>query len=348
MKANRTPLSRTHFLILMALAAVPTLPAETTYERSTGFDFAYYPPDQRGYELSDGDFAPISFDVIESDGTTGKRDLGSSFGGVEAKGFLIQDWTYPALRFGHGPLVSGNTLGIRSTTGISPVSLTQEFQLNATPIAFLRFAVGGFAATGWNIGIFDGLGTVDTVTGEIDDGSFEGLVLRGYGSFTFQFDFAAVVPGEWNHVVIVYSPRMTWQTFTGGDKDEPWSFELDDGSNYRGPELSQTLFLGHQPPGMALSTVGFLLEWDRLVGSAKERGEESSSVDWDAGFTTLKTALVMNFAFGDVHSLTVLPQFRFDRLATPATVDNAAVQARESAGGYWDFYRVALSYRRSL
>lgn len=333
----------------LALGAVMSVAAEVEVSRSAGFDLAYYPGDQQGFGVDEGGFAPITFETRESPAGTadGERVLGTTWGGVEAKGYYIQSWRIPALRWGEGALTADNNLTIRSATGVSPISVTQDLRVVAQPIAVLQFSAGALLGTGWNVQLFDGLGEVSLEDGQVDDSSFEGLVFRGSLGGTFQFDLAAVVPGEWNHVVTVISPQWTYNALTSADRGDPWSFEADGGTNYNGWTYKTTAFLGHQPPWDLLSTVGVLYEGQQLVGAAVNDAAESAPADFDPGFRDDRIGLVVNLTPGDrqQHSWTILTQFRRDRLADETTVFNAGAQRRETVGGYWDFYRVAVQYR---
>lgn len=341
-------------MALLPLVITPVFAQETELEQtsSVGFDFAYYPGDQEGYEVSDGGFAPLSYTTVEPEGGAAddQRVLGTTWGNVELKGYYQHSWIMPALQWGDGALTSGNNLTLRSTTGVSPISVTQEVRAVLTPIAFLQFTAGGLVGTGWNLQIFDGLGEVDMSDGSVDSSSFEGAVVRGFAGGTFQFDLAAIFPGEWNHVVTVVSPLWTYSTLTGADRDSAWSFEADGGTNYRGWKYKTTAVLGYQPPLEALTIVGVLYEGERLIGDAVDRARAAAPADFDPGFRTDRLALLANFALGDEgnHSLTVLPQFQRNRLAGESTVFNAGVQRRETVGSYWDFYRVAVQYRYAL
>ncbi|MEX2443171.1 MAG: hypothetical protein WD492_06190 [Alkalispirochaeta sp.] len=343
----------TTVLLVMAMT-VPVLAQEDIIEqtRSVGFDFAYYPGDQNGKGVSDGGFAPLSYRTVEPDGGTAddERVLGTTWGNVELKGYYQHAWIIPALRWSDGALAQDNNLTIRSTTGVSPISVTQEVRAILTPIAFLQFNAGGFIGTGWNLQIFDGLGEIDLTDGSVDSSSFEGAVVRGNVGGTFQFDLAAVFPGDWNHVVTVFSPQWTYSALTGAGEDVAWSFEADNGTNYRGWEYKTTAVLGYQPPWDAVAIVGVLYEGERLVGAAVDRARAGAPEDFDAAFRTDRIALLANFALGDErrHSLTVLPQFQRNRLPSEDTILKQGVQRRETVGSYWDFYRVAVQYRFAL
>lgn len=339
-------------VIALTITGAAAVSAQVTTTSSVGFDMAYYFADQQGFGLSDGEFAPITYQVREPDDGSvddGERALGGSWGGLEPKAYYTHSWRIPALQWSDGPLAADNNVSIRSQTGVSPISVTQDIRAVVTPVAVLQFTAGTTLGTGWNIQIFDGLGLVDETSGEVDPASFEGLVVRSYVGGTFQFDLAAVFPGEWNHVVTVVSPQWTYNLLTTAGSDEAWSFEADSGANYNGWTYRTTAFLGYQPP-LALNTVGVLYEGTQLVGAAVERARDAAPADFDPGFRDDRLSLVTNFGFGDnqQHSLTIVGQFRRNRLASEDTIFLQGVQRRETVGGYWDFYRVAVQYRLAL
>lgn len=339
-------------LLVLAMVVPVSLSAEVEQRSAVGFDFAYYPGDQNGFGVADGGFAPISYQVLEPVGGVGDRfrRLGTGWGNVELKGYYQHQWIIPALRWRDSGLVAGNNVTLRSLTGVSPISITQEVRATLTPIAFLQFAAGGMVGTGWNLQLFDGLGAINRTTGKADPASFEGLVLRGFVSGTFQFDLAALVPGEWNHVVTVISPQWTYSTFTAAGPDDGWMFEADDGTNYNGWKYKLNAFLGYQLPLPHFKMVGILYEGEQLIGNAVPRARAAGPAAFDPAFRTDKIGLVLNFALGDEgrHALTVLPQLQRNRLPSEATIFNAGVQRRDTVGSYWDFYRVAVQYRYSL
>ncbi|MEX2444115.1 MAG: hypothetical protein WD492_10940 [Alkalispirochaeta sp.] len=260
--------------------AAPSLAAEEMEQiRSLGFDATYQVGDQQGVGVDDGGFAPISYAVRESpyaDGS-GTRPVGTGWGGVEFKAFYEHRWVIPALRWGSGKLFADNNISVRSRTGVSPISATQEIRITATPVAFLNAYAGASIGTGWNVQVFDGLGEVDPDTGEIDDASFPGAVVRAFTGGTLQFDLAAVFPGEWNHVVTVVSPQFTYSALSSAGSAAAWSFENDEGTNYNGWTRHLTAVLGYQPPFPIVGTVDVLFESEQLVGSAVDRAEESAS-----------------------------------------------------------------------
>jgi len=334
--------------LLVVLAQFPVA-QEVEHVQSIGFDSTYQVGDQHGYGVSDRGFAPISYAVREPEpvSSVGTRSLGTSWGGAEFKAIYEYQWIVPAFRWGRSTLFADTNVTIRSRTGVSPISASQGVRVTATPIAFLNAYAGASIATGWNLGVLRGLGKVDRATGEVDDRSFPGVVTRAVLGGTFQFDVAAVIPGQWNHIVIVVSPQFTHSALSSAGGSSPWSFENDDGANYNGWSRQVTAILGYQPPFSSISTAGLLYDSDELIGSAVARAEESALAPFDAGFRTDRFGLLIDLRLGESrrHSVTVIPQIQRNRLISDETVFNAGLQRRETVGSYWDFYRVVLRYR---
>lgn len=334
---------------LLIVAAQFSVAQEVEHVQSIGFDSTYQVGDQQGYGVSDGGVAPISYAVREPEPVSrgGSRSLGTSWGGAEFKAIYEYQWIVPAFRWGGDALFADTNVTIRSRTGMSPISASQAVGVTATPIAFLNAYAGASIATGWNLHVLNGLGKVDRATGEVDDGSFSGVVTRAVLGGTFQFDVAAVIPGQWNHVVIVVSPQFTYSELSSADSTTAWSFENDEGANYNGWSRQITAILGYQPPFSSISTVGLLYDSEELIGSAVARAEESAFAPFDAGFRTDRFGLLIDLRLGGLrrHSVTVIPQIQRNRLISDETVFNAGLQRRETIGSYWDFYRIVLQYR---
>ncbi len=332
------------------IGAVPAPVAqEIEQTQSIGFDSTYQVGDQQGFGVSDGAVAPISYEVREPENPSapGSRSLGTTWGGAEFKAMYDHQWIVPALRWTPHRLFADNNITIMSRTGISPISATQALRVTATPVALLKVYAEASIGTGWNLQVIDGLGEVDPDTGEIDDRSFPGVVTRGALGGTFQFDLAAVFPGEWNHVVIALTPQFTYSALSSVDGGTAWSFENDEGDNYNGWSRQFTTILGHQPPYPSVSTVGLLYESEQLFGTAVDQAEETASANFEAGFRTDRLGLLIDLRLGSSrrHAVTVVPQIQRNRLVSEATVFKAGLQRRETVGSYWDFYRVVLQYR---
>jgi hypothetical protein len=299
---------------------------------------AYYPANLAGYGSTG--FAPPDYSTVP--GGAGQRDLGSSWGGAEAKASISRSWTIPALR-GEGALMSGNNLALDATGEISPVSLNAVFSATLTPIAFLQFYAGAGIGTGWSLG-FRGLALNPADDNqEFEDKPFGGAVWRAWCGGTFQFDFAALVPGEWNHVVILASPSVEYKAYTGAGADQAWLWEADSGMNFNGLKFKASYFLGYQMPIM-VNTIGFLAETEEWLDPVRNRATMASAGGWGSDFLSLNFGPLANLSLGEGSSLAVLVQFKTARDWSDATTRNRYFENRDYEGGYLYFNRIAFSY----
>lgn len=334
-------------IVLIAVTAAWAADIEQT--TSINFQAAYYLDDNGGYGVADGGFAPISYTPQTGSPSVGGdsgRDLGSGWGSVEAKPFLNHTIKIPMLTVPGNALMADNNLKVDLSLGISPVSASGDIGLTFTPIAFLNFSTGLMLGTGWNAVIFDGVGKVNAVTGEFDTGSLEGVVLKYRVGGTFQFDLAALMPGDWNHVVVVANPSLEYGWFSGAADGELWMWEGDGGENRNGWKLKGTYLLGYQMP-LRLDTVGLLVETEQYIGTAADLAGTSGR-DWGADFLSVTLGPVFNFALTENQSLTLLVQLKSKKNYTDTTIYNLYARNRTVDGYYWDFHRLALSYTVEL
>jgi hypothetical protein len=326
-------------------------------ERSTSFSIegAYYLPDNKGFGVSDGGFAPVTYTPEPlpvpypytplPPGDSG-RDLGSTWGPAEIQ-FLLTHRIRVAFLVGSGPLTSGNNATFSFTGALTPVSTRLETRINLTPLAFLDFYAGAMAGTGWDIGLFNGMGAVKD-TGDVESDSFGGVVTESWVGGTFQFDLAALVPGDWTHLVTLISPKIQYAWFSGVEKGEPWMWEADKGENFNGWMFYGTYFLGYQTP-LVLDLVGLLVETEQNLGYVKDL-DATETTDWGSDYVQITVSPMLSITLSENSSLAVLFQFRRERLYTDASVFANYFINRDQDGDktYWDFYRIAFSYGLDL
>ena len=257
-------------------------------ERSTSISVqgAYYLPDNKGYGVSDGGFAPITYapeplpGSFTPIGTDQGRDLGSTWGPAEIQFLLTHRIRVPFL-VGSGALTSGNNVTFSITGALTPVSTRLETRVNLTPVAFLDFYAGAMIGTGWDIGLFNGMGAVED-TGIAESSSFRGVVSESWIGGTFQFDLGELVSGDWTHVVTLVSPKLQVAWYSAAEKGEPWMWEADRGENFNGLMFYGTYFLGYQMP-LVLDTLGLLVETEQNLGYVKEL-DATEGTDWGSDY----------------------------------------------------------------
>ena len=339
-------------VLLVGLALpLPAFCEEVQRSTSSSVEGAYYLPDHKGYGVNSGGFAPISYRPLEIPpslvpaGADQGHSLGSSWGPAEIQVLLRHTIRVPFLG-GGSPLTRENNVSFSITGAISPVSAHLELGATLTPIAFINVFAGVLAGTGWDIGLFNGMGLNADGSGMPESASLQGVVLKSWIGGTLQFDLAALVPGDWTHVVTLLSPRLQYAWFSGADKGQAWMFEADIGENFNGWKLLASCFLGYQMP-FVLNTVGVLLETEQNLGYVRDLSPLDGG-GWASDFLLITVAPVLSFTLSEHSSLVVLVQFRRERLYTADTVFYAFYANHDYAGVYWDFYRIAFSYSLKL
>lgn len=190
---------------------------------------------------------------------------------IEVKLGYTFNYKFPFMQ-GDSPLTEGNNINLELTAEVSPVSLKGLATVIWTPIAFLEFSAGGMIATGWSIDIFGsriyGLAitqadfryppmAVDLLITE--RGGMIGKALLGGA---FQFDLAAIFPGDWNHILFKTYHEINYAGYNkviSGGPVESWIFENDDGENRNGFKYRASYLIGYQIP-FFLNIVAFMAE----------------------------------------------------------------------------------------
>ena len=317
---------------------------KTSIDIIAAYNFGY----QKGYNI-DGGFAPISYEVISKDDLTYDetldpgRDLGSSFGDPELKASIKHSLIWPML-VGSGPLQKDNNFQLDLEGELSPVSINGIVSGNLTPIAFLEIGAGGAIGTGWNIG-FNGLGrNLPGVNNEkAQSEPFSGLVYRLWLETTFQFDIAAVMPGDWNHVLIAAIPKLQYMAYTGANEDEAWQYEADSGMNYNGLKFHGTYFVGYQMP-IKVNTVGVLIETSQYIDKNADLSKMSDTNGWGSDFVELMISPLATIELNEKSELTVLLQFEKKRDYTDETIGYRYFGFRDYQDSYIYFKRIVFNY----
>jgi hypothetical protein len=211
--------------------------------------------------------------LVQADDITSSTELSLQISSLpEAKLSLTQSFTFPFLQ-GSGPLTSGNNIKTDITAEVTPVSMAAMANVIFTPIAFLEFNVGGKLGSGWNMVLGNGIG-LNVPVGDtpglgtprkfnIDGSPFDGLQWRAWVGGAFQFDLAAVVPGDWNHILVRAYNEFRYSAYTRAGTREPWIIENDRAENLNGWTYHLTTVLGYQMPlSPVLNFVGFMGEAD--------------------------------------------------------------------------------------
>lgn len=331
---------------VLALMWVLTQGLLGAQETTTTLDvnLAYYFPTLRGY--GQGAFSAPGYAKYDNPtpGAGEAEALGGSFGGPGLEGILTWRHTLPFL-VAPGVLTEGNNLSLAAKGALTPISFVGTAEGVLTPLAILKFRAGASAGLGWTIAGLKGLGV--NVDGKTDPESFRGQLLQAWGAGTFQFDFGALFPGEWTHVVTVADAKVLWQNYTGAAANQVWYWQADAGENLNGVKFHGTYFVGWQlPKGLPVALTGILTEQKFYLGDAAALSPMATG--WGSDFVYWASGPMVNFALSETSSLTALLQFQAARKYTEATAFRQYVQERDYEAGTAEFYLFALAWTQKL
>lgn len=239
-------------------------------------------------------------------------------------------------------------LGAQLWASASPVSTKLGLKGRWLPLPFLVFSAEATAGTAWNIPIANGLMfnklSAEPPKQDLVPADFAGLVWSVEAGGTFQFDLAAIVPGDWNHIVFLTYHGAKYRAFTAASADESWLFEADTGENRNGWNYYGNAFLGYQMP-LRLNTIGFLAEADLYLYDTAGRE------DWGDHLPRWTIGALGNITLAPRLSMALLAQMQSKRQFTgdPEDIKDYFYQNRILATETpnWAWYRAAmiLSYR---
>jgi len=266
----------------------------------------------------------------------------------EAKLNFTQSFIFPVLQ-GGSPLTEGNNLKLNLGAEISPVSLNGIIKAELTPIAFLVFSLGGRIGAGWQLNLFGGdiYGTGFNLIGadreeQYDGSAFDALLYKAHAGGTFQFDLAALIPGDWNHVVVQTYHEINIHGNTRAKNNEAWFFENDDGENRNGWNYYGNFVLGYQMP-IFLNMIAFMGEMELFLYDGVQSQSGNNRSDWGDDLIRWTLSGILNFQITNQFSVALISQFRTRRNYINNT-ENLHYQEREinkSEPQRLEFFRVA-------
>lgn len=227
----------------------------------------------------------------------------------EAKLGFTQHFTFPFLQ-GESFLTKDNNIKLALTAEVSPVSFNGIAEIILTPVAFLEFQVGGRIGSGWNIKLLGkevygiGLSRADGAGYKEHSGSaFDGMLWMAKAGGAFQFDLAALFPGDWNHVVFRTYHEINYTGYTRAKTHESWYFESGHGEWINGFNYFGSYILGYQMP-IFLNMAAFMAESDLFINNMPNRRS------WGDDLIRWKFSLALNFEVPKLFDIMLITQFR--------------------------------------
>lgn len=316
-----------------------------------GIQSAYYFPNHNGATSNNG-FESINYDITEKPvsfvaiGNDNGRSLGNGWGGIELQFWTDYNLNIPLFRSSNG-MLSTNGLDINLKVSISPVSMGLDSYIRFTPIAFLSFDIGGHIGTGWSIpGLGNGLGLNNSGSGNPNETSFPGVVIKNWFSGTFQFDLSPLLKdkSDWTHIVFVSNAKFIYQDFSAASSTDAWQYLSDNGENHNGWKFQSSSVLGYYMPAIPISFIGFLLESDANIGNVSAMSRVDSG-GWGSDFVKYQFGPIINWDISENHSLKLLVQWANGNQYDSSSIYYNYFKNRNSTGNSFIYFnRVALSY----
>ena len=266
----------------------------------------------------------------------------------EAKLGFTHRIVFPFMQ-GDSPLTENNNITLALTAEASPISVNGIVSAIWTPVAFLEFSAGGRIGSGWTINLFGnetyGIGLNTNENGKsVQKGSaFDALLWKTFIGGTFQFDLAAIFPGDWNHVVFLSYHEINYHANTRAKAGQAWFFEGNYGEYCNGFNYYGNFLLGYQMP-IFLNTVAFLTEMDLFLYDTPGRSE------WGDDLIRWTFSCILNFSITKQLDIALITQFRTLRNFNEPNWEDLHYQSRtvNKSNPYGlEFYRIAaaVTYR---
>ena len=207
--------------------------------------------------------------------------------------------------FSDNPLFGLNRVSFCGEMELTPVTLAPRLSITFCPIAFLEFSASAKIGTGWDFIGNQGIAVYNDRSGKYDSlNTFENWYYQFEFNTLFQFDLAAVLPGDWHHVVMQANYDLIYSGLTGVADGTPFdwqvTYEKANGLNYYA-----NLFVGYQMP-LVLQTVGIMTEWS---GYYSNDVFDKKYEDFFGAFTFVSINPAAILKFDDHNSLTVALYF---------------------------------------
>lgn len=217
---------------------------------------------------------------------------------------------------------------------LSPASIVPHVYCTYNPLPFLVFGAGAKIGTGWEFLGNQGLASYNETSGKYDNiaACFYEFDISGL----FQFDAAAVWPGDWHHIVFVASYDFRFSGVTGQSDGHPWCWQAIE-AKVNGPNYYAFAILGYQMPKL-VSMIGVQAEF---FGYYADSQFDKIYNAFNGSFCEVCINPMVQFTFSKKDSLITMLYFKTRR---GFDSDSGNELTRNCTGSEWFFQRIAFRY----
>jgi hypothetical protein len=245
------------------------------------------------------------------------------------------------LDFGDNPIFSGANIMCVLGPTLTPITLDTQAGIIFTPSPILNIGLGATAGSGWAIGDSHGIGLYNQAADKYEQ-SLPFTVWRY--SFclqtNFQFDFGAIFPGEWTHIVITANEQLYYEGNTAAKKYDLW--EWTSGIDYvNGFNQSGNVMLGYMFPEKKFRLIGLALAWQSLLDGC-DYGIYAKNFDGD--FVNLVLGLQAMIYLNDNNQLAISSSLSSQRAFLEPASPNSSNIKKTASGREWSFTGVTVQW----
>ena len=254
-------------------------------------------------------------------------------------GQLVADYKIP-LNFGESIVFQDANITFSGELNLTPVTYENQLIVYFSPSPVLTLSLESVAATGWSLFGTAGLSKYNVGTDSYDALTpFKDWKYSFAGKAELKFDFGALFPGDWTHVVTKASYTVRYEACTAAKSHEPWAAIGAETAN--GLTYSATFVLGYILP-FKLNLVGVAANF-RGHFSGSDFGEYDSNYDGD--FTEISVALQSVIKLTEKNELQIGATFPSRRAFAQKTEDDKASVSKTSSGREWYFNGISVVWK---
>lgn len=265
--------------------------------------------------------------------------LTGAYSGFECRTQLFVDYMIKTPLGDHWLLKDANVV-LTGAFELTPLSVRPQLALGFQPFPFLVFKGGGSIGFGWNMLGFEGLCALDEKSKKYEALSiFSHPFYEVWAQGTLMFDTGALVPGDWNHLIMLASYKTFFSGIAGLGRHTPYGWQGDK-NRVEGLQYEFCGILAYQMP-LVLYRAGFMYTaYGHFDGG--DYGDFDAS--YDGAFTQHSLAGLCQFKFAEKDELTCIAQFSTRRSFDKELDEAEDALFAQKVGTEWFFQRLIFSW----
>ena len=255
-------------------------------------------------------------------------------------GQFVAIYTIP-LDFGDNIIFTGANIQLIAGPTITPVGIDTQAGIIFTPSPIINFGLAATAGSGWAIGPSHGIGLYNYSKNKYEQCTpFTVWKYDFIFQTQFQFDFGALFPGDWTHIIIQAGEQIYYEGNTAAKKYElwEWSGAMD---NVNGFQQAGSALLGYMFPEKVFRLIGLGLGWQGHL-SGKDYGIYDSN--FNGSFKNLFACLQAMLQFDDHNQLAISAACNGVRAFTEKYEPTDSCITKRASGREWYFDGITVQW----